>query len=44
MRQLTLSGTMYPTESKALAALQPLMLKLNGTEAYTQKKQATMAP
>ena len=39
----TLSGTKYPTESKALSAVQHLVMKLNGTEAYTQKKQATMA-
>ena len=41
MRQLTLSGTLYPTESKALAALQPMLLKINGEEAFTQKRQAT---
>ena len=43
MRQVTLSGEKYPTESKALSAVQHLVMKLNGTEAYTQKKQATMA-
>jgi integrase len=41
MRQLTLSATLYPTESKALAALQPMLLKINGEEAFVQKRQAT---
>jgi integrase len=41
MRQLTLSATLYPTESKALAAIQPLLLKINGEEAFVQKRQAT---
>jgi integrase len=41
MRQLTLSATRYPTESKALAALQPMLLKINGEEAFVQKRQAT---
>jgi integrase len=41
MRQLTLSATLYPTESKALAALQPMLVKINGEEAFVQKRQAT---
>jgi hypothetical protein len=41
LRQITLSGTLYPTESKALAALQPMLLKINGEEAFVQKRQAT---
>jgi integrase len=41
MRQLTLSATLYPTESKALAALQPMLLKINGEDAFVQKRQAT---
>jgi integrase len=41
LRQLTLSATLYPTESKALAALQPMLLKINGEEAFVQKRQAT---
>jgi hypothetical protein len=41
LRQITLSGTLYPTESKALAALQPLLLKINGEDAFVQKRQAT---
>jgi integrase len=42
LRQLTLSSTLYPTESKALAALQPMRLKINGAQQYVQKQQATM--
>ena len=41
MRQLTLSATLYPTESKALTAVQPMLLKINGDEAFVQKRQAT---
>lgn len=42
-RQITLQPALYPTETKAIAAVQALVLKLNGSETYTQKKQATMA-
>lgn len=41
LRQLTLSATLYPTESKALSALQPMLLKINGEQAFVQKRQAT---
>jgi len=41
VRQITLSGTLYPTESKALAALQPMLLKINGEQAFVQKCQTT---
>jgi integrase len=40
MRQLTLSATLYPTESKALAA-PSMLLRINGDEAFVQKRQAT---
>jgi integrase len=42
MRQLTISTELYPTESKALTALQPMLLKINGEEAYTQRYQTTV--
>ena len=41
LRQLTLSATLYPTESKALAALQPMLLKINGEQAFVQKRQVS---
>jgi integrase len=41
LRQRTLSATLYPTESKALSALQTMLLKINGEEAFVQKRQAT---
>jgi len=41
LRQRALSTALYPTESKALAALQPMLLKINGEEAFVQKRQAT---
>jgi len=33
-RQITLSATKYPTETKALVALQEQLLKMNGAEAF----------
>jgi len=41
LRQLTLSATLYPTESKALAALQPMLPKINGEQAFVQKRQVS---
>jgi hypothetical protein len=41
--QLTLSSTLYQTEPKALAAVQALTLKVNASEAFTQKQQDTTA-
>jgi hypothetical protein len=32
---------MYPTESKAMAALQPMLIKINGEAAFVEKHQAT---
>jgi len=41
LKQLTLSAALYPTESKALSALQPMLLKINGEQAFVQKREAT---
>jgi hypothetical protein len=43
LRQCTLSTTLYPTESKALAALQPMLVKINGEESFVKKQQATFS-
>jgi integrase len=41
MRQLTLSITQYPTETKARVALQEQLLRLNGAEAYRARVEPT---
>lgn len=41
MRQMTLSATKYPTETKARVALQEQLLRINGAEAYVSRKEPT---
>jgi integrase len=42
MRQITLSVLEYPTEAKALVRLQEDLLRINGSQAYRAKNQATL--
>ena len=41
MRQMTLSTTEYPTETKARVALQEQLLRMNGAEAYRARVEPT---
>ncbi len=41
MRQITLSGMQYPTETKARVALQEQLLQLNGADAYRTRNEPT---
>ncbi len=41
MRQKTLSTLQFPTKAKALAALAPLLLKINGHETYAEQQEPT---
>lgn len=41
MKQVTLSTVQYPTKAKALAALAPLLLKINGHEGYAEQQKPT---
>jgi integrase len=41
MKQRTLSTVQYPTKAKALAALAPLLLKINGHEGYAEQQKPT---
>jgi integrase len=41
LKQTTLSTVQYPTKAKAYAALAPLLLKINGREAYTEQQVPT---
>ena len=41
IRQITLSATQYPTETKARLALQAQLLKINGPEAFKAHNQPT---
>ena len=41
MRQLTLSATKYPTETKARVALQEQLLRMNGAEAFRARVEPT---
>jgi hypothetical protein len=41
LQQITLSTVQYPTKAKAYAALQPLLLKINGRETYTEQQVPT---
>ncbi len=41
MKQRTLSTVQYPTKAKALAALAPLLLKINGHESYAEQQKPT---
>src|ERR1700737_776441 len=41
MRQITLSVTQYPTETKARVALQEHLLRLNGADAFRTRNEPT---
>jgi integrase len=41
MRQITLSGSQYPTEAKARIALQEQLLRLNGPDAFRTRNEPT---
>ena len=41
MRQTTLSTVQYPTKAKAMTALAPLLLKINGHESYAEQQKPT---